>query len=137
MRESTTLLFYWLSAVEGPAGALAGGLVRPATDIVECGDGLLITVELAGLEREALSVTLAGRQLTVRGVRRPPEHETSRPKRYLQREIVYAPFERVVELPDDIDETSLTAEYRDGMLRVRVSRRPALPEPPAHRVEIR
>ncbi len=136
MRESTTLLFYWMSAVEGPAGSLEGGLVRPATDVVECADGLLVTVELAGAEREALSVSLAGRQLTVRGRRQPPEQETGGPKRYLRREIVYAPFERTVVLPDDIDEESLTAEYRDGMLRIRIRRRPVPPEP-AHRVEIR
>lgn len=136
MHDAETLLFYWVSGMEGPAGALDRGLVRPATDVVESADVLLVTVELAGIDRDTLSVVLTGRRLEVRGTRRPPEHATGGPKRYLRREIVYAPFERVLTLPEDIDEESFEAEYRDGMLTIRVRRRPAAPEP-ARRVEIR
>lgn len=136
MGESETLLFYWVSGVEGPSGALEGGFVRPATDVVESAEGLLIVVEMAGVDRDTLSVTLTGRRLEVRGVRRPPERATGDPKRYLRREIVYAPFERVLALPEDLDEESFDAEYRDGLLTIRVRRRPPVPEP-AHRIEIR
>ncbi len=136
MREAETLLFYWMSGLEGPAGALDGGIIRPATDLIESAEGLLITVEMAGLDRDTLSVTLLGRRLEVRGVRRPPERATDGPKRCLRREIVYAPFERVLALPEDIDEESFEADYRDGMLTIRVRRRPPVPEP-ARRVEIR
>lgn len=128
MREPDTLLLYWLSGAEGPAGALDGGVVRPATDIVECGDEILITIELAGVEREALSANLVGHRLEVRAARHPQEPAGEKRRRYLRREIVYAPFERAIVLPDDVDAGSLEAEYRDGMLRIRVKRR--APEPP-------
>lgn len=136
MREADRLLFYWVSGVEGPAGHLEGGVVRPATDIVECDGRILITVELAGVEREELSASLVGRRLEIRGIRRPREHESDGAKRYLRREIVYAPFERVLVLPEDIDEQSFEAEYRDGMLWIAVQRRPPEAEP-VHRVTIR
>lgn len=136
MREADSLLLYWVSGVDGPAGVLEGGVIRPATDIVECDGCLLITVELAGVEREDLSASLVGRRLEIRGVRRPRERETDGAKRYLRREIVYAPLERTLVLPEDIDESSFQAEYRDGMLRIGVRRRPPEPEP-THRVPIR
>lgn len=136
MREADRLLLYWVSGVDGPTGALEGGVVRPATDVVECEDTILITVEVAGVEREELSASLVGRRLEIRGVRRPREEETDGPKRYLRREIVYAPFERVLVLPEDIDEGSFEAEYRDGLLRIAVRRRPPEAEP-VHRVAIR
>jgi HSP20 family protein len=130
------LLFYWVSGTTSPAGALSEGVVHPATDVVECGDRLLITVELAGVDRADLSASLVGRRLEVRGVRRPPEDATDGAKRYLRREIVYAPFEQVLVLPENIDEDSFEAEYRDGLLRIAVRRRPPAPEP-THRVPIR
>lgn len=136
MREANRMLLYWVSGVDGPAGALEGGVVHPATDIVECDTTILITIELAGVERENLTASLVGRRLEVRGVRRPREGETAGPKRYLRREIVYAPFERVLVLPEDIDEASFEAEYRDGLLRIAVRRRPPAADP-VHRVPIR
>ncbi len=136
MRDASRLLLYWVSGVDGPTGALEDGVVRPATDIVECDGRVLITVELAGVAREDLTASLVGNRLEVRGVRRPREQEADGAKRYLRREIVYAPFERVLVLPDDIDESSFEAEYRDGMLRIAVYRRPPAPEP-VHRVPIR
>ncbi|HEX7126038.1 MAG TPA: Hsp20/alpha crystallin family protein [Thermodesulfobacteriota bacterium] len=136
MRDVSRLLLYWVSGVDGPTGALEGGVVRPATDVVECDDRILITVELAGVAREDLSASLVGQRLEIRGMRRPREQEDGGVKRYLRREIVYAPFERVLVLPADIDESSFEAEYRDGMLRIAVRRRPPEPEP-VHRVTIR
>jgi HSP20 family protein len=127
------LLLYWVSGVEGPAGALDGGVLRPATDIVECGDQILITIELAGAERDALGVSVVGDRLEVRAARYPQEPAGEGARHYLRREIVYAPFERVIVLPPDADPHSLEAEYRDGMLRIRLRRRP--PETP-HRVPI-
>jgi HSP20 family protein len=134
--RDTDLLLYWVCGVEGTAGALEGGVVRPATDVVECGGQILITIELAGVAREELSASLVGRRLEVRGVRRPREHDAEGVKRYLRREIVYAPFERILVLPEDVDEESFEADYRDGLLRITVRRRPPALEP-AYLVPIR
>lgn len=45
-----------------------------------------------------------------------------------QRERFAGKFRRVVSLPDDIDPEQVIASYKDGVLRVRVKRRPA-PQP--------
>jgi HSP20 family protein len=136
MPDSQALLFYWVSGLSGGAAAAEGGAIRPATDVVECGGRILITVEVAGVDRDDLTATLVGQRLEIRGVRRPREADAEGMKRYLRREIAYGPFERVLVLPEDIDGESFEAEYRDGMLRVAVRRRPPAAEP-AHRVPIR
>ena len=39
---------------------------------------------------------------------------------YYQMEIAYAPFERSLTLPCDLERANVTSEYRDGMSLVRI-----------------
>jgi HSP20 family protein len=56
-----------------------GATFRPPADFYETSDGLVLRVDLAGLAREDLSVSLAGQELVVRGRRLPlPHQEISR-----------------------------------------------------------
>lgn len=90
----------------------------PATDVYRGRQGWIVKMELAGVRPEDLEVTVLGRRLTVRGVRR----DWTAPEgcRYYQMEIAYSPFERSIELPCDLERADVTSEYRDGMLLVRI-----------------
>ena len=90
----------------------------PATDVYRTRQGWVVKFELAGVRPEDIDLEVAGRRMTVRGVRRDsiaPE-ECS----YYRMEITYSRFERSVELPCDLDRADITTEYRDGMLLVRI-----------------
>lgn len=90
----------------------------PNTDVYLADGGLVIKVELSGMRREDLELTVEGNQLRISGHR----HDTCRePKcKFVLMEINYGPFESVIELPPGYDLSNAKASYQNGFLRVDV-----------------
>ncbi|MGA2748604.1 MAG: Hsp20/alpha crystallin family protein [Verrucomicrobiota bacterium] len=90
----------------------------PNIDVYATEAGLVVKVELAGMQRENLELTVDGNKLRISGQRpdgcRPPQCK------FLVMEITYGTFERVIEMPDDCDLTLGKALYQNGFLRVEV-----------------
>jgi HSP20 family protein len=89
---------------------------KPRCDVYHGPHGWLLKFELAGVRPEDIQLSLAGRQLILRGVRRDWAIEEG--GNWYAMEISYNQFERVIELPDDVEHADITSEYRDGMLLV-------------------
>jgi len=89
----------------------------PAADLIVGPQGARVIVELAGVPREQVRVTLRGRRLEVSGRREPP-HESSVDAHYHRAEIFFGDFHRVIDLPWDADERTIAARYRDGLLEI-------------------
>ena len=100
-----------------------GAGFMPRADIQEIGDGLRILLDLAGVTREAIDITVEGRLLRVAGTRN--EAESAGCLRYHQMEIPYGSFERVFHLPETADSEAISAVYRDGFLTIQVPLRAA------------
>ncbi len=66
-----------------------------------------------------IAVTVHGCQLRVEGVRRDWLVEAG--WRHQALEIAYNRFARTMTLPCDLEQAHITAEYRDGMLLLRVT----------------
>ena len=98
----------------------APGCWRPAINAYRCGDHFIICVELAGVDKSTIHVLAEPRRLTIHGKRNPPEPpcESSQPVQVLEMEIDYGPFERVIELPAEVDPNRVRAEQREGLLWV-------------------
>ena len=77
----------------------------------------VVTVDLAGVEIEGVSLEIHGRQLTIAGHRRPQDSEG---RLYQQIEIPHGPFRRVVELGADVQSEAARATYEDGFLYVQI-----------------
>jgi HSP20 family protein len=92
---------------------------RPLADVYRCRDGWLVKFDLAGVRIEDIEVGAHGRHLTVRGVRR--DCLTREGHLSYVMEIAYNRFQRVVELPCDIEQATIVTEYQDGMLLVRLA----------------
>jgi HSP20 family protein len=87
---------------------------RPATDVYETEDTVVVRVEIAGMKEEDFSISLTGRLLTVRG-NRPDILER---RAYHQMEIFFGEFSTEVELPAPVLSENVTAEYIAGFLRL-------------------
>jgi len=93
---------------------------RPAADLYETPEGLVLRMEIPGAVREELGIDLAGQELIVRGRRRPlPPANVSRVLHY---EISYGSFERSFHIPMAIDPEGVRARYEQGILEVRLPR---------------
>jgi HSP20 family protein len=90
----------------------------PPADVVVSADTARVIIELAGVPRENVRVRLRGNLLEIVGRRNPP-HEMSG-ARYHRAEIYFGDFRRVVELPWEADDRGIRAEFRDGMLEIRI-----------------
>jgi HSP20 family protein len=77
----------------------------------------VVVVDLAGIDVEAVSLEIHGRQLTISGERRQQDSDG---RLYQQLEIPHGPFRRVVELGADVAADAARATYEDGMLRVEI-----------------
>lgn len=98
---------------------------RPSVDIYRAPEGWLLKFDLAGVQQQDIEVCAAGRSLTVRGIRR--DWSAAAGQSCYHMEILYNRFERTVELPCEVGQAALTAEYREGMLLVRVITRESTP----------
>ncbi|MFH2013203.1 MAG: Hsp20/alpha crystallin family protein [Pseudomonadota bacterium] len=112
--------FYRLFSPKNPLQSLSQEKWRPYTDVYETKDELVIKMELAGVKKEDLSVNLYENRLTIRGARRDLTHGETRI--YHQVEINYDEFERSILLPETVEGDAIKAEYKDGFLRIIISK---------------
>lgn len=91
---------------------------RPAVNAFKLSDRFLVCVDLAGMEKPAISVRAEPHRILISGTRPAPEppHDIAGPSHALAMEIDYGPFERVIELPAEIEPERVTATYRAGLL---------------------
>jgi HSP20 family protein len=104
---------------------------RPAADLYETPQGLVLRLEVAGVAKEDLSLSLAGQELIIRGRRRPSHPEGA--TRLLLQEMGSGAFERNFQLPIPIDPQRVEARYADGVLEVRLPR----PLPQTRRIPVK
>lgn len=96
----------------------------PAVDIYRGHRGWLVKLDLAGVRPEDIQLTVQGRQLVVRGVRR--DLSIIEGQQAYSMEIAYNRFERRVELPCELTNATIRRDYCDGMLLVTLAtERPA------------
>jgi len=91
---------------------------RPAINAFQCNKGVRICVDLAGVDRSEVELTVEPQRFTIRGTRQAPEptDEEGRTLQLIAFEIDYGPFERVLELPLPVDVEKARAEQRNGFL---------------------
>jgi HSP20 family protein len=88
----------------------------PALDLFEDKDGLVAKVELAGMKKEDIAISLEDGVLSVSGERKQdPELDAATVCRC---ERVLGRFERRVNLPYPVDGAKVKASYTDGILTV-------------------
>lgn len=89
-----------------------------------------VRVELPGFEPTELKVELLGERLTVEAEHKAEKAEKGEEKT----ERVHAHVRRVVSLPPELDPAKAEAVYRNGVLEVRVPRKP---EAVGRRIEVK
>jgi HSP20 family protein len=88
----------------------------PRVDIVEDDKEIVVKAELPDLKREDVKVTVDEGVLTISGERKLEKEEKN--KRYHRIESEYGSFMRSFTLPAAILADKVTADFKDGMLKV-------------------
>ncbi len=94
----------------------------PPVDIYDSGDHeLVIKAELPDMKREEIQLTVENNTLTISGEKKMDE--TVREEQCHRVERTYGQFTRSFSLPPTVDATRVTADYRSGVLTVRLPMR--------------
>jgi HSP20 family protein len=91
----------------------------PPVDIFETeGHDLVIKAELPDMNREDVEVTVENNTLTLRGNKALPTDVKEEQFRRVERR--YGAFSRSFTLPNTVDATKVSAEYKNGVLTVKL-----------------
>jgi len=92
----------------------------PLVNITEDEKEYLIAAEIPEVNKEDVKVTLENGILTITGERKVEKEEKNKKRHLIERS--YGSFARSFSLPSDGDASKVDAEFKDGILRVRVAK---------------
>ena len=98
-----------------------GGSWAPAVDIYEQDGNIVMKAELPGVDPKAVDIRLENNTLTLRGERKLDKEVKE--DSYHRVERAYGAFSRSFTLPTVVDQGSIKAEYRDGVLKLTLPKR--------------
>ena len=103
---------FWSSSPR--AGQLFTGW-SPALDLYESGDNVVAVVELPGMRKEDIDISLHDGTLTISGERK---RESTGGEKAQRTERYVGTFRRSITLPTRVDAGKVGATYQDGILKV-------------------
>lgn len=101
---------------------------HPSADVYDNDGEYLIAVDLPGIDRSALEISIDDNRLEIRGARAVPNGASSRRERPTGR------FLRTFSVPGAVDQNNIQARYKDGVLEISL---PKLKEQTSQRIEIK
>ena len=112
------------------------GSFNPNADVylTDGGSVIIVSVELAGVERDNIKLVIEGRTLYLAGVRRSIAHGC---EDVLQKEIELGYFFKKIQLPTAVAVDSARADYRGGVLTIKLPVAARASVTPVDRTEIR
>jgi len=106
-------------------GVSGWGTAFPSVDVYHDKDNVIVTAEVPGLERKDVDLSITGSTIALKGEKKQ-ERETKE-EDYQRVERSYGSFQRVIDLPCEVDAAKATAKLENGLLTV------TLPKSEAHK----
>jgi HSP20 family protein len=98
-----------------------GALWAPAVDIIDEKDHLRVRVDLPGMKKEEIEVSVNNDTLTITGEKK--EEKEIKERDYVRSERYYGAFHRSFTLPAGVDPQKVNAGYKDGVLEITLPKR--------------
>jgi len=110
---------------EGVSGGRSGARAfAPSFEVREAKEAYVFRADLPGVPEKDVEIHMTGNVLTISGERK--QESAQEGERYFALERGYGRFTRAFSLPDGADGEHVTAELKDGVLSVRVPKRPEI-----------
>ena len=104
----------------------------PALNLWEDDEKLCVEAELPGFHMDELEIYVSSNnQLTIKGERKPPELNEGH---WHRQERGFGNFGRTIELPQNVDADKVSAEFKDGVLKISL---PKKEEVKPRRIEVK
>ncbi len=90
----------------------------PLADITETDEAFHVKAELPGVKKEDVNVSLSNGVLTLKGERKTEEETKDEKQHRIER--FHGTFVRRFDMPDNIDQENISADYVDGVLELNI-----------------
>jgi HSP20 family protein len=90
----------------------------PTLDISEGRKDITIKAEIPGIEAKDFDISIDGRRLDIRGEKK--QEQTEKEETYYRVERSYGYFNRMIELPSEVDPNKVDASYKKGILKIKL-----------------
>lgn len=122
MNDRLNRVFGRSGLARGAEGSNKDALVAfdwaPSVDIAETAEEFQIKAELPDVKKEDVKINIEDGVLRISGERRQEKEEQG--KKWHRVERTYGSFLRTFTLPANVDDSKVQAEYKDGMLTLRL-----------------
>ncbi|PYL08281.1 MAG: hypothetical protein DME33_07725 [Verrucomicrobia bacterium] len=115
---------FWGESWLEPHREMAAGF-WPQVDVTETEKEIKVSAEIPGVEPKDLDVSVEDGMLTIKGEKKYEREEKEKGQYRMERS--YGSFERAIELPAEVDESKAKAEFKKGVLRLTLPKRPGAP----------
>jgi HSP20 family protein len=92
----------------------------PSVEVADTESSIDVTAELPGVSKEDVDVDLENNVLTIRGEKKQQKEEKEKEHYLFER--YYGSFQRSFSLPAPVDESSVKAEFRNGVLKIHLDK---------------
>ena len=117
-------------------GAETQSMWMPHVEVFEQQGKLHVFVDLPGMSKEDVKLSLEGDQLIIQGERRSSREEDQPSSGFYHSERSYGTFYRSIPLPDSVNPQTVDASFKDGVLDVKFDA-PRTPRQQGRQIEIR
>jgi HSP20 family protein len=88
----------------------------PSMDVKEDKDKYTVTLEAPGIDKKDIKITMKRNELIIEGEKR--EEQKQEGESYIRVERNYGKFRRAVQLGEEIDQSKINAEFKNGILKI-------------------
>ena len=103
-------------------GGTTAALRAPALDVAETERGYKVAIDLPGVAKEDVKITIEGRQVNV-SAQGQKEETRKDGERVIYRERSASSFARAFTLPEEVDQESSTAKLDNGVLTLTLAKK--------------
>jgi len=114
-------------------GRLGDGMLKPNWDLGATDKAYSLNVEIPGVDEKDIKLEIANGALTIQGEKKQAKEEKD--KNYYRVERTYGSFQRVLSLPEDVDQDGITAKFNNGVLTILMPRK-ARPKPRSRQIAV-
>jgi len=96
-------------------------LLKPSMDIEASDKEYAISVEVPGVDGDNIKLEIVENALTIKGEKKQESEKQDKDIYRVERS--YGSFQRVVSLPDDANHENIDAQFKNGILTIRIPRK--------------
>jgi len=134
LRQQTNRLFEDFFNGFGMEPFGGDGKFNPDMNVTEDDKNVYVSAELAGMDTEDIELSLSDNVLTIKGEKKGEKEHKDKGYHHIERS--YGTFERILNLPAEVDEVKAEAKFEKGVLKIALPKK-ALEERKAKRIAIK